>query len=59
MALSVSSSNVDGTALHFFLTSDEDVVPLGKLSISDLFVDLALGSIDSTFETFLVQVLVN
>lgn len=59
MALSVSSSNVDGTSLNFFFTSDKDVVPLGKLSISDLFIDLALGSIDSTLETFLVQILVN
>jgi len=59
MALSVSSSNIDGTGLHFFLTSDENVVPLGKLSISDLLIDLALGSIDSTLEALLVQVLVN
>lgn len=59
MALGVSSSNVNGAGSHLFLSSNQNVVPLCELSISDLLVDLALRSVDSTLETLLVEVLVN
>ena len=46
MSLVVSGSHIDQTFLHLLLTSHQDVVPLGKLRISHLLVDLSLGAVN-------------
>lgn len=41
VALGISSSNVNSTRQHLFLASNQNVIPLGELCVSDLLVDLA------------------
>ena len=59
MALSVSGSNVDSTLLHFLLTGNKDVVPLGNLSVSYLFIDLPVAAVDCCLKSQFVEIKVN
>ncbi len=54
--LSVSASDIDAAVAGLFLSSDHDVVPLIKLCVSDLFVELGVGAIHIYLEALFVQV---
>jgi hypothetical protein len=59
MALVITSTDVQKTILGFFLTTDQNVIPLCELGIANLLVKLTVSLIPVTLVTKLMKVLVN
>lgn len=59
MSLVVPRPDVEKTCFHFLFASHEDIVPLGKLRVTHLLVNVTLGAIQLDFVAQLVQVEVN
>jgi len=59
VSLVVTGSDVNAAHLHLVFTSDQDVVPLSQLRISDLLVDLTLGSVKDALVAEFVEVQVD
>lgn len=51
-----SWTNVNTAIFDFFLTGNEDVVPLFELSVSDLLVELSVRTIEFNFEALFVKI---
>jgi voltage-gated potassium channel Kch len=55
----VAGANVDQTSVHFVFTGTQNVVPLSKLGIADLLINLTLRTVNRALETHLVIVFLN
>lgn len=58
MADIIASSNINETEFRFFLSTNKDIVPLSKLSITDLLVELTASTVNINFITKLMEVLI-
>ena len=57
--LHVSRPHVHHAVVHLVLASNQDVVPLSKLCVSDLLLNVTLLTVNFSHETLLMQVKVD
>jgi hypothetical protein len=56
VTLVVSGAHVNKSSIHLVLTGNQDVVPLGNLSVPDFLVNLTLRSVELNFVAELMEV---